>query len=236
MRDEAHATLDRLLDAVERALFDDSPELQNSARVDVRRLWLDLTRNIDRYGVLSEAYRESVDPDKQTPRDVALKLAARVLGDLGGEEGALRGSVAIALAAVGAGIIDLLEGHRGTGILDSVKRGQGNRKQSMVVTHAAWPVFVRMVHYKSGRDDQSVEASFHSLRAMIGWSTFKSKQQKLSRQARKTARDVGAAVREGAPLTPEEKAVADDCEAILIDSKMLKKLMNVIVGEFTLPA
>lgn len=236
MRDEAHATLERLLDAAERAWSDSSPEAQKAARSEVRRLWLDLTRLVDQSGVLSEAYRESADPGNQIPRDVALELAARVLGDLGGEEGALRGSVAMALAAVAAGIIDLLEGRRGTGILDPVKRGQGNRKQSMVVNHAAWPRFVRMVHYKSGRDDQSVEASFHSLRAMIGWSTFKSKQQKLSKQARKTARDVGAAVRKRTPLTPEEKAIADDCEAILIDSKILKKLTNVIVGKFTLTA
>ena len=122
-----------------------------------------------------------------------------------------------------------------TGILDSVKRGRGSRKRSNIVDHAAWQKFARLVHYKSGRDGQTVEDSYDSLGAAIDFRTFKLKQQKLSRQARKTARDIGAAVWNEAPLTPQEKAVADDCEAVLIDSERLEKLMNAIVGKFDRP-
>ena len=81
MRDEAHAILDRLLEAVDRALWEPSPDAQISARNDARRLWVDLTRSVDRENVLSEAYRERADPDSKSKDEFALNVAALVLSD-----------------------------------------------------------------------------------------------------------------------------------------------------------
>jgi hypothetical protein len=228
MRDEAHAALDRLLEAVERALSEGSHEAQKAARAEVRRLWINLTEVIDQNGVLSEFYRESADPNEQTESDWAMEVAARVLGDL---SGALRGVVTNALAAVAEDIINRQQGRSTTGLLEPKKRGRGNRKRPNIVD-AAWINFVHLVHYKSGRDNLIVEDSFGSLRALIGWRAFQVNQRCIPEDARKADRELGKAVRKGAPLTKEERAQSDEYEAILTDPEKLKKFVNAIAGKF----
>ena len=241
MTDETHALLEQLLEAVDRALWESSPDAQISARSDARRLWVELTRSVDREGVLSEAYRERANADAKTEeetaaeeetekRKFALNVAAQMLCDLGGKNGAFKGPVASGLGMVGGSIIDILLERKGTGTFKPMKRGGGNRERSVAVDRSAWPKFVRLAHYKGKRDGGTVEESVLSLG--VGWSAFKAKQQTISEQARKTARDAGEAVWAGGPLTPDEQAVVDDCEAILTDPERLKKLKSAIFEKF----
>jgi len=250
MRDEAHSAVDRLFDAIERAvepdLPDDSPEVQKTAqaeariaaRKDARQLWVDLTRSVDQEGVLSEAYRECAKvyaefEDEAGKRKFPLTIAAQMLVDLGGERGAFKGTVATSLGYVGGSIVDLLSEREVFGTFDKLKRGRGKRPFSISVDHAAWPKFIRLIHYKSRRFGEKVEDTVPSLGLV--WSTYKGKRTTLSKQNRRIARDAGAAVRAGRPLTQEQKLVADECEAFLADPEALEGLMNMLHGKFNRP-
>lgn len=229
MRDEAHAALDRLLDAAERALSEKSHDAQTAARNDARRLWIDLTRIVDQGDVLSDAYwEESAEPDKEAKHRGVMTTAAQVMHDL---YGAFNGWAATALGAVAGDIIDRLGGRSSTGILNPVEQGRGNRKRT-IAAEAAMREFAVLVHYRSGRKRVSVEASLASMPAMLSWRAFKDRQTVLPAGDRKAARDLGAAMRKGAPLTAEQQAVAKRFDAILSDLENLKLRANAILGVF----
>ncbi len=246
MRDEAHAALDRLLDAAERALSESSPDAQISARSDARRLWVELTRSVDREGVLSEAYRERANADAKTEeeaaaeeetekRKFALNVAAQMLVDLGGKSGSFKGPVASGLSMVGGSIIDILLERKGTGTFDTIKRGRGKRERSIVVK-AAMREFARLVHYKKGRDGLGLQGSFESMHTAISWRTFEDRQKVLSRQDRETAHGLGESLRNNVTLSAAQQDQADKLEAFLTDLDSLEKLKSMIVGEFDHPA
>lgn len=229
MRDEAHTAVDRLFDAIERALSEKSHDAQTAARDDARRLWIDLTRIVDQGDVLSDAYwKESAEPDKETKHKGVMDTAAMVMQDL---SGAFNGWAATSLGAVAGDIIDRIQGRSTTGILDSLELGQGNRKRSIVVK-TAMQEFTILVHYKSGRDSLSIPESLASTPVMLAHCTFKNRQIVVSKYDRRSARDLGAAVREGVTLTMEQQAIADRLDAILSDPENLRLRANAILGVF----
>lgn len=235
MREEAHAALDRLLEAVRRAMSADSEGARVAARRDARRYWVDLARAVDREGVLSEAYQEAADEDvtakdeEGAKREFMLNTAARVLSDLSGDDGAFKGRAAGALAWATVGLIDLIQGRVGTGAFDPLKQGRGNRKRS-VAAEAAWRKFARLVHYRSGRDGVDLEKSFGSFGAPFTWARFRVKQRAASTADRRFARDVGKAVRARRHLTHKQVAVKNELEKT--ERAHLGKLLPAIRGRF----